>query len=1002
MRLHRLTLQAFGPFAGTHTVDFDALSADGLFLLHGDTGAGKSTLFTAICFALYGEPPVDRDLMLRSHHAPDNLLTQVILDVTIAGRRLLIDRVPQQTRPKKNGTGDTVQKAETRLSRWTTDSLGQDHWEPSSKSQQEAGKEIKDLLGMSRTQFCQVVLLPQNEFTKFLYAAAPQRRELLGKLFHTDRYAFIERWLNDHSRTVQKNRDTARDEVLHLASRLHQAAGPDLKSQHDAPTPDAAHTLTGPALAWAHDLTHASQADALQAQGDADTAKKNQLTLQGLENATRELHQQQTAYAAAREQLNQLNEQTPHQEALARRREQARRAQQLAPQLHAVTTARTDHTRAQDAESDARTRLLPDHTTLQATDLATAGQHLRDDIAVLNSLLPEEDTLRQLTADLKRIDAEQQDCTVQQRTARDWLEQETTQRTALEGRREAARQAEEDSRGHQAQLETLKIRLAAAERRDAHLAQIATAEQHLATAQKEAERAAQAHIDIRRRRTEGMAAELAAGLTDGAPCPVCGSCSHPAPAQAPEGHPTREAEQAAEENHQHTQQQRDAVAAELQKLRENAAGATGEAGDTPLTSLRSEHDQLTQQLADALRRAADRGVVEEELLKLDREHTAMTEQDSTATAGLSARTATHETLSLQQADLTQKLDAARCTAPTLAARIDDLTRTADHLEQAAEASRAAATTTQALRTRTSEATEAVTSQGFDTLAAAEQALLSEQDINDLEKEINQWREARATHQAVLDDPVLQQAAAQPAADIDAAASRRAAADDQHALAVTAASTAQTRTTELTELTTTLGEAVKRLETLEQAHSTARHLADLATGNAPGTRVRMQLEAYVLAARLEQVVTAANTRLHLMSEGRYTLRHSDQQAAHGARSGLGLEITDSWTGRPRKTDTLSGGESFFASLSLALGLADVVTHEAGGNPLDTLFIDEGFGTLDDDTLHNVLDVLDSLRAHDRTVGVISHIPELRRRITQRLHIRKSPTGSTLAHLTEAAE
>ncbi|WP_369395530.1 AAA family ATPase (plasmid) [Streptomyces sp. CG1] len=1002
MRLHHLTLQAFGPFAGTHTVDFDALNADGLFLLHGDTGAGKSTLFTAICFALYGEPPVDRELMLRSHHAPDNLLTQVTLDVTVAGRRLLIDRVPQQKRPKRNGTGDTLQKAETRLSRWTTDSLGQGHWEPSSKSHQEAGKEIKDLLGMSRTQFCQVVLLPQNEFTKFLYAAAPQRRELLGKLFHTDRYSFIERWLNDHSRTVQKNRDTARDEVLHLASRIHQAAGPNLKSEHDAPTPDDPHSLTSPALAWAHGLTQASQADALQAQGDAETARKNQLAHQELENEARELHQRQTAHAAAREHMDRLNEQTPHQQELARRREQARRAQQLAPLLHAVTTARTDHARAQDTERDARTRLLPEHTALQAADLATAGQHLRDDIAVLNTLLPEEDTLRQLTADLKRIDDELQDFTNQQRTARDWLDQETTQRAALDGRREAARQAEEDSRGHQAQLDAIGIRLAAAQRRDAHLAQITTAEQRLTAAQKEAEQAAQAHIDIRRRRTEGMAAELAAGLTDGAPCPVCGSCSHPAPAQAPEGHPTREAEQAAEETHQQALEQRDAVAAELQKLRENAAGATGEAGDTPLDTLKTEHDQLTQHLADALRRAADRGIVEEELLKLDREYTAMTEQDSTATAGLSARNATHETLSRQQAELTWKLDTARDTAPTLAARIDDLTRTADHLEQAAEASRTAATLTRTLHTRTSEATDVAASQGFDTLAAAEQALLSEQDLNALEEEINQWREARATHQAVIDDPVLQHAAAQPPADVDAAASRRAAADDQHAQAVTAATAARTRTSELTDLATILGTAVEHLKELELAHNTARHLADLATGNAPGTRVRMQLEAYVLAARLEQVVAAANTRLHRMSEGRYTLRHSDQQAAHGARSGLGLEITDSWTGRPRKTDTLSGGESFFASLSLALGLADVVTHEAGGNPLDTLFIDEGFGTLDDDTLHNVLDVLDSLRAHDRTVGVISHIPELRRRITQRLHVRKSPTGSTLVHLTEAAE
>ncbi|WP_257039566.1 SbcC/MukB-like Walker B domain-containing protein [Streptomyces sp. OV198] len=239
---------------------------------------------------------------------------------------------------------------------------------------------------------------------------------------------------------------------------------------------------------------------------------------------------------------------------------------------------------------------------------------------------------------------------------------------------------------------------------------------------------------------------------------------------------------------------------------------------------------------------------------------------------------------------------------------------------------------------------------------------------------------------------MQQAAAQPAADLDAATAARAAADDQHAEADASANAAHTRSQALTALATDLGDAVQRLEPLEQAHLTASHLAELITGNSPSARVRMQLEAYVLATRLEEVVTAANTRLHLMSEGRYTL----------SRSGLGLEITDSWTGRPRKTDTLSGGESFFASLCLALGLADVVIHEAGSNPLGTLFIDEGFGIFDEDTLHKVLDVLDSLRAHDRTVGVISHVPELRRRITHRLHVRKDSAGSTFAHLTAAAE
>jgi exonuclease SbcC len=1002
MRLHTLRLQAFGPFAGTHTVDFDALSTDGLFLLHGDTGAGKSTIFSAICFALYGKPPGDRDLLLRSHHAPGDLLTEVTLEVTLAGRRLRIDRIPQQTRPKRAGTGETLQRPETRLSTWAIDAQGQGRWEPFSKSHQEAADEITGLLGMSRDQFCQVVLLPQNEFTKFLHADAHGRRELLGKLFRTGRFAFIERWLHEHSRATEKDRDAARADVLRLAERIHQAAGPDLKSQHDAPTPDDPQTLTGPARAWAQDLVQASQADHLQALAVAKAAKEDLGKHQALEAAARELHQQQTAHTTAQTQLDLLQEQVPHQDTLRHRREQARRAQHLAPLLHAAASAEDDHVRAQTVEHAAREHLLPEHTGLDAPQLETAEQRVRAEAAVLTALLPEEDTVRQLAADLERIDAERQDFTTQQRTARDWLEQETTRRSTLESRREAARQAEEEGHRHQTSLDTVSGRLKAAERRDAHVAQVTKAEQHLAAAQAATVQAGQAHLDIRRQRTEGMAAELAAGLTDGTPCPVCGSPTHPAPAAPQEGQPTREDEQAAEARHEQAKDAQDAATAALQQLREQAATATGEAGDTPLADLKTQHETLTAQLADALQRAADQGAIEEELLALDREHTAMTQQDNTATAGLSARNASYDTQTERRTELNAKLAAARGTAPTVAARADDLTRTADHLKEAAEASRILVAGIQTLQHRTSEATDAAQAQGFDTLALARQALLSDEDLRAIEEEISQWREARAAHIAVLDNPELQKAAAQPPVDLDAVTAARAAADDDHAQAAAVTSASQTRSQALTGLAADLDATIQRLEPLEQAHRTAHHLAELATGNSTSARVRMQLEAYVLAARLEEVVTAANTRLHVMSEGRYTLCHSDHQAARGARSGLGLEITDSWTGRPRKTDTLSGGESFFASLSLALGLADVVTHEAGGNPLDTLFIDEGFGTLDEDTLHKVLDVLDSLRAHDRTVGVISHVPELRRRITHRLHVRKDPAGSTLAHLTEAAE
>ncbi|MFE7465200.1 AAA family ATPase [Streptomyces sp. NPDC057499] len=1002
MRLHTLRLQAFGPFARTHTIDFDTLSDDGLFLLHGDTGAGKSTVFAAICYALYGKPPGDRDLLLRSHHAPADLLTEVTLDVTLAGRRLRIRRIPAQMRPKRSGTGETPQKPETHLGEWTTDTAGQGRWEAVSKSHQEASAEITDLLGMSRDQFCQVVLLPQNEFTKFLHADAHGRRELLGKLFRTHRFSFIERWLNDHSRITEKGRDAARADVLRLAERIHQAAGEDLATGHTAPTPEDPRTLTEPARTWARDLLRASRTHHGRTLQAAAEARSDLAEQQTLEAAARELHQQQAGYEEAQRQLNLLQEQKPHQNTLLHRRDQARRAQQAAPQLHAADTAANDHAHARRAEHNARDHLPPQHTDLDAGQLETIEHNTRDEAAVLTALIPEEDTVRRLTIQLERIDAERQDFATQQRTSQDWLDAEPDRRHDLETRRETARQAEQESSRHHDALDGLRTRIEAAKRRETHLANVIQAEQHLTATQKAAASSGRYYLDIRRRRTEGMAAELAATLTDGAPCPVCGSCTHPAPAPTQDGQPTRQDEQDAEAAHERADAARDAAAAALHDLREQAATATGEAGSTPLPDLQTQHTELAAALAAALARAADRGATQEELRALDTEHTHHTEQHRTATAGLSARNADYDTLNRQLTELTTKLTTARGTHPTVAAHAAELTRIADRLEEAAQASRTLATAAQTLADRTEQAVLAAKDQGFDTPALAQQALLDDEDLRAIEAEITQWREKRAVHTAVLEDPALRQAAAQPPADLATATAARDTADEQHAAATAAAANAHTRTRDLTTLTADLETAVQRLQPLEQAHNTARHLAELVTGNSTSARVRMQLEAYVLAARLEEVVTAANTRLNIMSEGRYTLSHSDHQAARGARSGLGLQITDSWTGRPRRTDTLSGGESFFASLSLALGLADVVTHESGGNPLDTLFIDEGFGTLDEETLHKVLDVLDSLRAHDRTVGVISHVPELRRRIPHRLHVRKNPTGSTFSHLTEPAE
>uniref|UniRef100_UPI0027BAD39C SbcC/MukB-like Walker B domain-containing protein n=1 Tax=Streptomyces sp. sk226 TaxID=2034268 RepID=UPI0027BAD39C len=247
----------------------------------------------------------------------------------------------------------------------------------------------------------------------------------------------------------------------------------------------------------------------------------------------------------------------------------------------------------------------------------------------------------------------------------------------------------------------------------------------------------------------------------------------------------------------------------------------------------------------------------------------------------------------------------------------------------------------------------------------------------------------------LRDVYKRQAAERPAARPEAAESVHEAAERLLREAASARAAARDRCAELDRLSEQAADEVRRLGPVRQEHERIARLAGLAAGTSADNERKMRLESYVLAARLEQVAAAATARLRRMSSGRYTLVHSDARTG-GRRAGLGLHVVDAWTGGERDTATLSGGETFFASLALALGLADVVTEEAGGVRLDTLFIDEGFGSLDDQTLDEVLDVLDSLRERDRSVGIVSHVADLRRRIPARLEVVKERQGSSVRH------
>ncbi|WP_344098204.1 SMC family ATPase, partial [Streptomyces stramineus] len=239
MRLHRLTVTAFGPFGATQTIDFDELSAGGIFLLHGPTGAGKTSVLDAVCYALYGVVPGSRQgsgLSLRSDHAAPGTLTEVTLDLTVGGRRLEITRRPEQLRPKKRGTGSTREKAYSALRERT----GSGPWEGLSRSHQEIGHEIEELLGMSSGQFCQVVLLPQGDFARFLRAEDTARGKLLGKLFDTGRFAAVEDRLAELRRAAEKQVVQGDERLLALGHRMRQAAADPSLPEVGTPAPATA------------------------------------------------------------------------------------------------------------------------------------------------------------------------------------------------------------------------------------------------------------------------------------------------------------------------------------------------------------------------------------------------------------------------------------------------------------------------------------------------------------------------------------------------------------------------------------------------------------------------------------------------------------------------------------------------------------------------------------------------------------------------------------------
>lgn len=979
MRPHRLRLQAFGSFAGQQELDLDSLAESGVFLLHGETGAGKSTLLDAICFALYGRVPRhgSRAGRLRSDHAHADVRTEVELEVTLCGRRLLLVRRPAQERAKSRGDGTTTEQASVRLSE-----LRGGVWEPVSQRLDEVGAELELLLGMTADQFQQVVLLPQGQFAAFLQADTKQRAELLQRLFATERFADVERWLVELRGRTGQRVQAAQQAADVLAARYAQAAGCDVPAEPDQ--------------AWVAELLARHRRTATDDALAASQARERHEQAREALEAARDLVARQARRRAQVEVLAGLDAQQPVVDALAVELAAAARAAELAGGLTEADRRDALSAAATAAQTERRARLgaLAD---APVEELQAAAEEAGRRIGLLEGLQGQAAALAEEHRAVEALTTQADAAAETRRAAEHAVAALPAQVVAAEAALAAARQAADALPA----AEQAARDLAAALREARALGEVVhsqaqVGEQHL-TAREHAADLREHATDLRAARLDGMRAELADALAEGDPCPVCGSAEHPDPYLGSADRVTHEAQEQAQAAAEQARQQVAALETALAALQATSAQHAARLAEL---ALGDDPAALTVALATASADLPAMRVAAAGLGPAEQALAAVLELRSGAQEQVTRAITAQEVAVERAQDAAQRRARA---ADALASHLEGAlslevalsqARTAEALlDGAVTAASLAATAADEARAAQAVALTAARAAGFTDLAQARVAARTPAWRQQAQDQHRAHAESRAAVLAALADPDLD-VPLEPPTDLGARTTACAQADQERLAAEAALTRSSQRAHDLELLAPELAQALDELVPLEREAAEAKALADLCTGTSPSNALRMSLSSFVLAARLEQVAEVASQRLLTMTQGRFSLVHSDGAAGHGRRSGLGLRARDTWTGQDRDTSTLSGGETFLAALALALGLADVVQQEAGGARIDALFVDEGFGTLDDQALDLAMDVLDGLRAGGRVVGIVSHVAELRARIPAQVKVHKGKGGSTV--------
>ena len=1016
-----LTIEAFGPYRDSVTLDFSELEHHSMFLISGPTGAGKTSILDAMVYALYGEPSgeVRKTDAIRSDFAEPERMTRVDFSFAIGDAQYRVERLPKQMVAKKRGTGMREQNASA-----TVYEMKAGEWKVIATSAAAIRDTIQRIIGFRKDQFLQVVLLPQGEFRKLLVASTNEREELLHTLFRTELY----RKLQETLKSAYDDEKAGIEENLMKQTALIQSV------PHDEDTP----VLT---IEHVRELLENREPhrDGLVVKRNEAVAEVNRLNT--LRNEWALYNQAQQSLIEATSKLDIVKAKEPERTQL---REKVKFLDSLVP-VHVLykqyidkqSSLTTLERALSDAEKSVETATQHESNCIEAHEaLESQAETIQAKRTTLAQLQQQSETFDELGSLKKKLS-----------TLRSDVEQLDSKKSEadLEMQRQLIKQIEVDIENLRKRLQgnsTLLEKVPVIQEQLNHLQRYSELVEEISQVQKEVAvkeetlstldktvKEAKVHLErLEHLMQEGRAYELVPFVKEDEPCPVCGSIEHPHLATKPELYPTKDEVEVARglrdkelQKQANEVGQRDALVGRVHELSDHKNGQVSilkasidgfsEANFASiqqdllaqmeeLKTLRGESEQLGKTISDAEHRLS---TAKDMLAKSEIAHNELLKTLHELEVSIGSVQAKIDSLS--ESLPTTDVELWRKQVTSLASEIKEydaqLTVTTKQLEDArgqlsTKRGRLETLSSQVKEERKNlellceEYTQSLQSISLSEIDFVE-ALSDFNALEDFKTKLYDLEESFSTAQAVYDAALkTTESVVKPSDTVsdevyDAAVERRDTLVGNLAAWDKETKHIETTLSSLEELDSSMGEARNKVEFLGR-------LNDLANGGEQGFK-NVTFERYVLGAILDEVVYAANLRLQKMSRSRYSLERSDYTGGGRGKQGLDLAVMDAFTGQSRPANTLSGGETFLASMALALGLADVIQSYAGGIHMDTMFIDEGFGTLDPDTLELAMETLVQLQSSGRLIGMISHVPELKTRIPAHLEVTRGDEGST---------